>query len=106
MLCFSLALFFLIRRKKLIAAKNNELDRLTGIYKRILANNNVELVEGRGKIVDKNTVEVDGKRFTTKFIMIATGGLPFVPDIPGKDLVITSDDALDLPVMPKKVAGT
>jgi glutathione reductase (NADPH) len=90
--------------KKLIAAKNNELERLTGIYKRILANNNVELVEGRGKIVDKNTVEVDGKRFTTKYIMIATGGLPFVPDIPGKDLVITSDDALDLPVMPKKVA--
>ena len=64
----------------------------------------MELIEGRGKIVDKNTVEVDGKQYTTKYIMIATGGLPFVPDIPGKDLVITSDDALDLPVMPKKVA--
>ena len=90
--------------ESLIESKNNEIQRLTGIYKRILSNNKVELIEGRGKIVDKNTVEVDGKTFTCKNIMIATGGLPFVPNIPGKDLVITSDDALDLPVMPKKIA--
>ena len=92
------------RWEKLIESKNNEIQRLTGIYKRILDNNSVELVEGRGKLLDAHTVDVDGKVFTAKNIMIATGGLPFVPNIPGKDLVITSDDALDLPTMPKKVA--
>ena len=88
----------------MIESKNNEILRLTGIYKRILDNNKVELIEGRGQIVDQHTVSVDGKTFTAKYIMIATGGLPFVPDMPGKDLVITSDDALDLPTMPKKIA--
>ena len=90
--------------ESLIESKNNEINRLTGIYKRILANNEVDLIEGRGKILDKNTVEVDGKAYRCRYIMIATGGLPFVPNIPGKDLVITSDDALDLPKMPKKIA--
>ncbi|KAK3238262.1 hypothetical protein CYMTET_51715, partial [Cymbomonas tetramitiformis] len=88
---------------KLIASKNKELDRLTGIYKRLLDGSGVELVEGRGTVVDAHTVEVDGKRFTAKNILVAVGGRAFVPDIPGKELVITSDEALDLPKMPKKI---
>eukprot|EP00240_Pyramimonas_obovata_P000499 CAMPEP_0118924054 /NCGR_PEP_ID=MMETSP1169-20130426/2354_1 /TAXON_ID=36882 /ORGANISM="Pyramimonas obovata, Strain CCMP722" /LENGTH=541 /DNA_ID=CAMNT_0006865135 /DNA_START=58 /DNA_END=1683 /DNA_ORIENTATION=+ len=89
--------------KKLIANKNTELDRLTGIYGRILGGADVELITGRGSIVDKHTVDVDGKQYTAKNILIATGGRAFVPDIPGKELVITSDEALDLPELPKKI---
>mmetsp|Transcript_33708 Transcript_33708/g.56613 ORF Transcript_33708/g.56613 Transcript_33708/m.56613 type:complete len:551 (-) Transcript_33708:486-2138(-) len=89
--------------KTLITNKNDELDRLTGIYGKILGNANVEVMTGRGSIVDKHTVDVDGKRFTAKNILIATGGRAFVPDLPGKELVITSDEALDLPDLPKKI---
>lgn len=91
-------------RGALIANKNKELERLRGIYTKVLGNANVELIEGRGKLVDAHTVSVDGKTYTAKNILIATGGLPFVPNIPGKELVITSDDALALPSMPKKIA--
>ena len=59
--------------KKLIANKNKELDRLTGIYGRILSGADVELITGRGSIVDKHTVDVDGKQYTAKNILIATG---------------------------------
>ena len=86
---------------KLIANKNAELTRLRGIYKRLLDGSGVDLIEGRGALVDAHTVRVGDKQYTAKHILLATGGLPFVPDIPGKDLVITSDDALDLPTMPK-----
>jgi hypothetical protein len=48
---------------KLVAAKNKELDRLVGVYGRIMDNNNVEMYEGRGTIVDAHTVDVNGKQF-------------------------------------------
>lgn len=88
----------------LIANKNAELQRLTGIYKNILKNNNVQLIEGRGKIVDPHTVDVDGKLYSAKNILVAVGGRPFIPDIPGKEYAIDSDAALDLPTKPKKIA--
>ncbi|KAM7257567.1 hypothetical protein ACFE04_013308 [Oxalis oulophora] len=88
----------------LIANKNAELQRLTGIYKNILNNANVTLVEGRGKIVDPHTVDVDGKIYTAKHILISVGGRPFIPDIPGSEYVIDSDAALDLPSKPEKIA--
>lgn len=88
----------------LMANKNAELQRLTGIYKNILSNAGVKLIEGRGKIVDPHTVDVDGKTYTAKNILISVGGRPFVPDIPGKEYVIDSDAALDLPSQPKKIA--
>ncbi|MCH82067.1 glutathione reductase chloroplastic/mitochondrial-like, partial [Trifolium medium] len=88
----------------LIANKNAELQRLTGIYKNILKNNNVKLIEGRGKIVDPHTVDVDGKLYTAKNILVSVGGRPFIPDIPGKEYAIDSDAALDLPSKPEKIA--
>ena len=88
----------------LIAKKNGELNRLVGAYGNTLGNAGVEVLEGRGKIVDAHTVEVAGKQYSAKYILVATGGLPFVPDIPGKEHVITSDDALELPALPKKIA--
>ncbi|CAA7046125.1 unnamed protein product [Microthlaspi erraticum] len=88
----------------LIANKNAELQRLTGIYKNILNNANVKLIEGRGKVIDPHTVDVDGKIYTTRNILIAVGGRPFVPDIPGREFAIDSDAALDLPSKPKRIA--
>ncbi|KAF9605959.1 hypothetical protein IFM89_021285 [Coptis chinensis] len=88
----------------LMAHKNAELNRLTGIYKNILKNANVKLIEGRGKIVDPHTVDVDGKRYSTRHILISVGGRPFIPDIPGSEYAIDSDAALDLPSRPKRIA--
>ncbi|KZV17040.1 glutathione reductase, chloroplastic-like [Dorcoceras hygrometricum] len=88
----------------LIANKNAELLRLTGIYKNILQNAGVKLIEGRGKIVDPHTVDVDGKLYSAKNILVSVGGRPFVPDIPGREYVIDSDAALDLPSKPTKIA--
>ncbi|XP_073270284.1 glutathione reductase, chloroplastic [Primulina huaijiensis] len=88
----------------LIANKNAELLRLTGIYKNILQNAGVKLIEGRGKIVDPHTVDVGGKLFSAKNILISVGGRPFIPDIPGSEYAIDSDAALDLPSKPTKIA--
>ncbi|KAI3806035.1 hypothetical protein L1987_21925 [Smallanthus sonchifolius] len=88
----------------LMANKNAELQRLTGIYKNILNNAGVKLIEGRGKIVDPHTVDVDGKLYTARNILVSVGGRPFIPDIPGREYVIDSDAALDLPSKPTKIA--
>ncbi|CAA6662740.1 unnamed protein product [Spirodela intermedia] len=87
-----------------MANKNAELQRLTGIYKNILKNANVKLIEGRGKIVDPHTIDVDGKIYSARHILIAVGGRPFILDIPGKEYAIDSDIALDLPSKPEKIA--
>ncbi|RLN40719.1 glutathione reductase 1 [Panicum miliaceum] len=88
----------------LIANKNTELQRLVGIYKNILNNAGVTLIEGRGKIVDPHTVSVNGKLYTAKNILIGVGGRPSMPDIPGIEYAIDSDAALDLPSKPEKIA--
>ncbi len=88
---------------KLIETKNKELNRLNGIYNNILANNGVESIMGRGTIVDAHTVEVAGKRYTAKNILIAVGGWPTLPNIPGIEHAITSNEALDLPELPRRI---
>ncbi|PQP96767.1 glutathione reductase chloroplastic [Prunus yedoensis var. nudiflora] len=88
----------------LMANKNAELQRLTGIYKNVLKNAGVALIEGRGKIVDPHTVDVDGKLYSARHILVSVGGRPFIPEIPGIEYAIDSDAALDLPSKPKKIA--
>ena len=87
----------------MIAAKNKELDRLEGIYNRLLRDANVDIVAGRGVVADAHTIEVNGKRLTAERILVATGGWPVIPDFPGKEHVITSNEALDLPQRPKRI---
>ncbi len=87
----------------LIAAKDKELDRLEGIYHNILSNAGVTELFGTGKIVDKHTVDVDGKTYTAETILVATGGWPSMPPVPGIEHVITSNEALDLPELPKRI---
>ena len=92
---------------RFIENKNNEILRLNGIYNGILTRAGVEILKGKGTFVDKNTVAVVGeggeKRYTAKTILIAVGGWPFVPDIPGKELVSRSwfrVDATARPMVP------
>lgn len=88
---------------RLIAAKDREINRLNGIYLRMLENSGVTLHNGFGRLIDRHTVEVDGKRYTARRILIATGGWPTKPDIPGIEHAITSNEALDLQTLPKSI---
>ena len=85
----------------LIDNKNSETDRLNGIYKNLLRE--CDVYEERGRIVDPHTIAVGSNVFTAKTILIATGGWPFVPDIPGKEFAITSNEALDLEWRPPRI---
>lgn len=87
----------------LIARKNAEIDRLNGLYQRILRDNGATILEGRGRLVDPHTVEVAGRRHTAERILIATGGRPHLPAIPGIEYAITSNEALELPHLPKRL---
>ncbi|PPE02791.1 hypothetical protein GOBAR_DD00160 [Gossypium barbadense] len=93
--------------KKLLQKKTDEINRLNGIYKRLLSNASVKLLEGEGKIVGPNKVEVtqpDGTKlsYSAKHILIATGSRAHRPPIPGQELAITSDEALSLDDLPKR----
>ena len=87
----------------LVANKNKEIERLNGIYERLLNASKVEIFKARAKVVDPHTVEVGGKRVTAEHILVATGGWPVVPDIPGKELAITSNEAFFLERLPEKI---
>jgi glutathione reductase (NADPH) len=89
--------------KKLQAAKDKELDRLNGVYKRLLRDSGVQLIEGRGRIVDPHTVEVAGQRYTAAHILVSTGSRPFLPELPGIEHVLTSDGALGLKELPRRI---
>ncbi len=89
---------------KLIAAKDKEINRLQGIYRRLLQGANATIFDGRAVMVDSHTVQVGDKRVTAEKIVIATGGHPERPRIPGAELGIISDDAFYLPRMPRTVA--
>ncbi len=92
----------------LIDAKNREIARLEGIYAKLLGNAGVTLLRGRATLADAHTIEMDGKemdgkRISAKHILIATGGWPVEPSIPGAELGITSNEAFELKQMPKRV---
>ncbi len=83
---------------------HGELDRLEGIYRNILKNNGVESFDSRAKLADAHTVELaDGTRKTAKHILIATGGWPTVPEFPGSELAITSNEMFHLDKLPESL---
>ena len=77
---------------------------LNGRYARYLASNKVTVLAGAARFVGPRTVEVDGRRYSADHVVIATGGRPTVPDIPGARYGITSDGFFELEVQPRKVA--
>jgi glutathione reductase (NADPH) len=83
--------------------KSNEISRLNGIYNNLLDNSGVTLIHGTASLKDGHTVAVDGKEYTADKILIATGGWPFKPDVPGAEHAITSNEAFYLEEFPQRV---
>ena len=91
--------------EKLVAAKDNEIDRLSGIYERNLNNSGVDTIEDRAVLEDAHTIRLvkSDRTVTADKILIAVGGTPFVPDIEGAELGITSNEAFHLEELPRHV---
>ncbi len=87
----------------LLENKNKEIARLNGIYEGLLTRAGVTILKARATILDPHSVECGGKTFTAKHILVATGSWPTVPEIPGRDLAITSNEAFFLPALPGSV---
>ncbi|WP_411387185.1 glutathione-disulfide reductase [Pseudomonas sp. MPB03] len=87
----------------LIANKDREINRLNGIYRNLLVNSGVTLHEGHARISGPHEVEINGQRYTAEHIMIATGGWPVIPDIPGREHAISSNEAFFLKTLPKRM---
>ena len=88
---------------KMITAVNNETLRLNGIYQRMLDNSKVELIPGRGRFIDNHTVQIGERIITAERILIAVGGVPVRPNIPGIEHAIVSDDVFKLQTQPKHI---
>ncbi|MBQ0799269.1 MAG: glutathione-disulfide reductase [Porticoccaceae bacterium] len=83
--------------------KNREIERLNAIYKNLLETPGVDIVEGRAVIVDPHTVAVNGREYSCRDILICTGGYPYVPEFPGSEYVINSNDAFFLDELPSSI---
>lgn len=83
--------------------KNKEIERLNGVYERLLKNSGADIRWGQARVVDPHTVEIDGVAVTAERILVATGSYPWIPDVPGRELAITSDDAFHFQTMPRRV---
>jgi len=86
----------------LVAAKEREITRLESVYGRLLGNAGVEVLNGRGKLVDQHTIAVAGRQISAERILIAVGGRPSRLEIPGSELAVISDDAFDLAQFPAR----
>lgn len=87
----------------LIANKNKEISRLEGIYRGLLTKAGVELLDGRATVGDPHTVLINGQRLTAEHIVIATGGWPTRPKMPGAERCITSNEAFELAALPERI---
>jgi glutathione reductase (NADPH) len=88
----------------LVERREAYISRLNGIYERNLDKRSVDWVSGSAKFIDAHTLEVNGEQYTAPNIIIATGGEPIVPDVPGAELGITSDGFFELTSRPQRVA--
>lgn len=89
---------------KLVESRQAYIGRIHQSYNRVLGNNKVEVIRGFAKFVDAKTVEVNGEHYTADHILIAVGGRPSIPAIPGAEYGIDSDGFFDLQAQPKRVA--
>ncbi|WP_339804800.1 glutathione-disulfide reductase [uncultured Marinobacter sp.] len=86
----------------LVANKNTEIERLNGIYGQLLDNAGVTIIEGTASLTDANTVKVGERSWTARHITVATGSWPMLPDIPGKELILSSNEMFYLPQLPRE----
>lgn len=89
---------------KLVAAREAYISRIHTSYDNVLGNNKVTVIKGFAKFVNKNTVTVNGQEYTADHILIATGGAPTIPDVPGAEHGIDSNGFFALTEQPKRVA--
>lgn len=87
----------------LIANKDREIARLNAIYARLLDNAGVERMTGRARLLDPHTIQIGNRTRTSNHILLATGGWPRRPEIPGIEHAITSNEAFSLPELPKRI---
>ena len=83
--------------------KTKEIERLNGIYRNLLEGAGVTLFEAHATLIDAHTVQVGEHTVTSKNILVATGGWPVVPEFPGSEHAITSNEAFYLPEFPEEV---
>ena len=88
---------------ELLRRKDREIERLNSVYRQLLEGAGARIFDGHAVLADPHTVVVDGRRHTAETILIATGGWPWTPDIPGKEHLITSNEAFHLERFPKRV---
>ena len=89
--------------KTLVANKDREIARLNGVYEKLLEDSGARIFSARATVIDPHTVEIGGRRVTAEHILIATGGWPVKPPIPGAELGFTSNEAFHLPELPRRV---
>ena len=87
----------------LIANKNKEIQRLNEVYRKLLNDVGVTIIEAHAEVIDPHTVMVDGKKIRAQYILIAVGSWPVVPQFPGAEYAITSNEAFYLPTLPERV---
>ena len=87
----------------LIANKDREIARLNTVYGKLLDDAGVQRIDARARIVSPNTVEAGGKTYSCEHLLIATGGRPRMPEIPGIELAISSNEAFHLKELPRRV---
>lgn len=87
----------------LVSNKDKEIARLNGVYEKILKGAHAQIFQARATVVDPHTVMVAGKHVTARHILIATGGWPVKPQIPGNALAITSNEAFHLATLPRRI---
>jgi glutathione reductase (NADPH) len=87
---------------KLIANKNKEISRLNEVYRRLLRDAGVTIIDGHAEVLDPHRVRVGGQEITAKYILVAVGSWPRVPKIPGAERAITSNEAFFLPSLPER----
>jgi glutathione reductase (NADPH) len=88
---------------QMIAAVNQEVERLNGVYQRMLDKSEVKVIRGYATFIDEHTLRVGEEKVTADKILIAVGGQPVKPNIPGIEHTIVSDDMFKLPQQPKRI---
>ncbi|MEQ9463768.1 MAG: glutathione-disulfide reductase [Haliea sp.] len=83
--------------------KKTEISRLNAIYRKLLGGANADVLEGRARLVDAHTVAVGDQQYSAEKILIATGGWPHIPEFPGSDLAISSNQVFDLDYFPERL---
>lgn len=87
----------------LVANKDKEIQRLQGVYDRLLQESGVAIINGSARLEDAHTVVVGDSTYTAERILVATGGWPYIPDVIGKEHVITSNEVFNMETLPERM---